>query len=68
MAQTTTAPTTHERLGISPDALKELLTVDAERLREGLPQVRERLARFSARLRGPARDPIEALEERLGVG
>jgi phosphoenolpyruvate carboxykinase (GTP) len=53
-------------LDISPDALQQLLTVDAEALKSELTQVREHLARFGDRLPKPVRRHFEELEEKLG--
>jgi phosphoenolpyruvate carboxykinase (GTP) len=53
-------------LDLAPDALEELLTVDAEQVKEELPQVKEHLAKFGDRLPAQVRSQLEALEQRLG--
>jgi len=53
-------------LDISPEALRELLTVDEEALKAELTQVREHLAKFGDRLPDEVRKQFDALEERLG--
>ena len=45
--------------------LEEVLTVDPERVREQLPQVKEHLAIFGDRLPEELREQLEALEARL---
>jgi phosphoenolpyruvate carboxykinase (GTP) len=54
-------------LEISDEALAELLTVDEDKLRDELPQVREHLAKFGDRLPDPVRRQFAALEQRLGA-
>ncbi|MGH2945859.1 MAG: phosphoenolpyruvate carboxykinase (GTP) [Solirubrobacteraceae bacterium] len=53
-------------LDLSDEALEALLTVDEDKLRAELPQVREHLARFGDRLPGEVRAQFERLEQRLG--
>jgi phosphoenolpyruvate carboxykinase (GTP) len=55
-----------EGLDLAPDALQELLTVDAAQVKEELPQVQEHLAKFGDRLPAPVHAQLEALEQRLG--
>jgi phosphoenolpyruvate carboxykinase (GTP) len=45
--------------------MRELLSADAELLREQLPQMKEHLAKFGDRLPGEVRAQLEALERRL---
>jgi phosphoenolpyruvate carboxykinase (GTP) len=52
-------------LDISRKAMRELLSADAELLREQLPQMKEHLAKFGDRLPGEVRAQLEALERRL---
>jgi phosphoenolpyruvate carboxykinase (GTP) len=52
-------------LDISPEAVKELLTVDAAQVRDELPQVKEHLEKFGERLPQAIRDQLAALEQRL---
>jgi phosphoenolpyruvate carboxykinase (GTP) len=52
-------------LDIAPAALEELLTVDEDKLRAELPQVREHLAKFGDRLPPEVREQFERLETRL---
>ena len=54
-----------EGLDLSPEALRELLSVDADALKAELTQVREHLARFGDRLPEPIRKHFEALEAKL---
>jgi phosphoenolpyruvate carboxykinase (GTP) len=54
-------------LDISDAALQEVLSVDHAALRDELPQVKEHLARFGARLPAPVRAQFEALEQRLSA-
>jgi len=56
-----------EGLGLSDEAIAELLRVDAEQLAAQLPQVREHLARFGDGLPAPVRSQLEALEQRLAA-
>jgi phosphoenolpyruvate carboxykinase (GTP) len=53
-------------LDISPEALRELLTVDEEALKAELTQVREHLAKFGDNLPSEIRKHFDALEEKLG--
>jgi phosphoenolpyruvate carboxykinase (GTP) len=53
-------------LDVSDEALEALLTVDEDKLRAELPQVREHLARFGDRLPGEVRAQFDRLEQRLG--
>jgi phosphoenolpyruvate carboxykinase (GTP) len=53
-------------LDISDEAMRRLLTVDADALRAQLPQVEEHLARFGDDLPDEIRGQLEALEGRLG--
>jgi phosphoenolpyruvate carboxykinase (GTP) len=55
-----------EGLGLAPETLEELLTVDPEQVREELPQVKEHLAKFGDRLPAQIHAQLEALEQRLG--
>jgi phosphoenolpyruvate carboxykinase (GTP) len=55
-----------EGLNISEEAMRELLKVDADLVREQLPQVREHLAKFGDRLPPELTEQLEALEGRLG--
>jgi phosphoenolpyruvate carboxykinase (GTP) len=52
-------------LDISPEAVSELLTVDAQQVRDELPQVSEHLEKFGDRLPRAVRDQLAALERRL---
>ena len=52
-------------LDVTEEAMRELTTVDAEQLREELPQVEEHLAQFGDRLPQPVRDQLEALKQKL---
>jgi phosphoenolpyruvate carboxykinase (GTP) len=52
-------------LDVSDAAMEELLTVDTDKLRDELPQVREHLARFGDNLPAPLRAHLEALEAKL---
>src|SRR5918999_3111130 len=54
-----------EGLGIAPEALERLLAVDEDGVRAELPQVREHLARFGARLPAAVREQFKRLERRL---
>jgi len=54
-------------LEISAEALHELVTVDADQVRDELPQVREHLAKFGDRLPKQIHEQLEALEARLGT-
>jgi phosphoenolpyruvate carboxykinase (GTP) len=55
-----------EGLGLPEETVRELLTVDDDKVRDELPQVREHLAKFGDNLPGPVRDHFERLEKRLG--
>jgi phosphoenolpyruvate carboxykinase (GTP) len=57
-----------EGLDLKPGALRELLSVDTDKVRDELPQVREHLARFGDRLPAAVREQFEALERKLGAG
>ncbi|MBA3866474.1 MAG: phosphoenolpyruvate carboxykinase (GTP) [Solirubrobacterales bacterium] len=52
-------------LDISDGAMADLLSVDVDRVREQLPQVREHLDKFGDDLPTPVRAQLEALEARL---
>jgi len=52
-------------LSIDEEALDELLSVDADALREQLPQVEEFLAKFGDRLLDAIQSQLEALKQRL---
>ncbi len=52
-------------LDISPEALRDLLAVDADAVRTELPQVREHLDRFGDDLPGSLRDELARLEQQL---
>jgi phosphoenolpyruvate carboxykinase (GTP) len=56
-----------EGLDLAPEALEELLAVDAGQVKEELPQVKEHLAKFGDRLPAPVHAQLEALERRLGT-
>ncbi len=53
-------------LDVSDDAMRELLTVDAEKVKAQLPQVEEFLAQFGDKLPGEIGEQLEALKQRLG--
>ncbi len=53
-------------LDISPEAMRELLTVDLDKVKEQLPQVKEHLAKFGDKLPPEVSSQLEALEQRLG--
>ncbi len=55
-----------EGLKISPEAVSELTSVDAEAVKAQLPQVEEHLARFGDKLPDEIRSQLQALAERLG--
>jgi phosphoenolpyruvate carboxykinase (GTP) len=55
-----------EGLSITPEAMAELLTVDADLVRQQLPQVKEHLAQFGDQLPAEISAQLEALEGRLG--
>jgi phosphoenolpyruvate carboxykinase (GTP) len=54
-------------LDVSAEQLEQLLTVDEDKLRDELPQVREHLAKFGDRLPAEIRSHFERLEQRLGA-
>jgi phosphoenolpyruvate carboxykinase (GTP) len=54
-----------EGLDLGPAAVQELLAVDADQLRDELPQVREHLAKFGDRLPKVIRDHLDKLEQQL---
>jgi phosphoenolpyruvate carboxykinase (GTP) len=56
-----------EGLDISAAALADLTSVDEDKLRDELPQVREHLAKFGDRLPAAVRTQFAALEQRLGT-
>ncbi len=53
-------------LEISEDAMRQLLSVDEEHVKQQLPQVREHLAKFGNKLPAELTAQLEALEGRLG--
>ncbi len=53
-------------LDISEQAMAELLKVDADLVRQQLPQVKEHLAKFGEKLPAEITAQLRALEERLG--
>jgi len=53
-------------LGLSDEQMRELLTVDAELLKQQMPQVREHLERFGERLPDELHKQVADLERRLG--
>jgi phosphoenolpyruvate carboxykinase (GTP) len=55
-----------EGLDISDEAMRELLSVDLEKVKEQLPQVKAHLAEFGDRLPAEVSAQLEALEARLG--
>jgi phosphoenolpyruvate carboxykinase (GTP) len=55
-----------EGLNISDEAMRELLSVDVDLVREQLPQVKEHLATFGDRLPAQLAAQLQALESRLG--
>jgi len=55
-----------EGLNIDEDAMRELLSVDEELVRQQLPQIREHLASFGGKLPARVSAQLEALESRLG--
>ncbi|HVD41013.1 MAG TPA: phosphoenolpyruvate carboxykinase domain-containing protein, partial [Solirubrobacterales bacterium] len=55
-----------EGLEISEEAMKELLSVDLDLVKEQLPQVKEHLAKFGDKLPAEVSSQLEALERRLG--
>jgi phosphoenolpyruvate carboxykinase (GTP) len=54
-----------EGLNISEEAMRELLSVDADLVRQQLPQLREHLARFGEHLPKELNEQLVALEGRL---
>ena len=55
-----------EGLDIAPEAMKELLSVDLDLVKEQLPQVKEHLAKFGDKLPSQLAEQLAALESRLG--
>jgi phosphoenolpyruvate carboxykinase (GTP) len=55
-----------EGLDIEPGAMRELLSVDEELVRQQLPQLKEHLAQFGDGLPAELDRQLQALEERLG--
>ena len=55
-----------EGLNISEQAMRELLSVDEDLVREQLPQLKEHLAQFGDKLPVEISRQLQALEERLG--
>jgi phosphoenolpyruvate carboxykinase (GTP) len=55
-----------EGLGISAEAMSELLAVDEDLVREQLPQLQAHLAQFGDKLPAELTQQLEALEQRLG--
>jgi phosphoenolpyruvate carboxykinase (GTP) len=53
-------------LGLSDEQMRELLAVDAELLKQQMPQVREHLERFGERLPDELHKQVADLERRLG--
>jgi phosphoenolpyruvate carboxykinase (GTP) len=53
-------------LNVSPEAMSELLRVDAEGWKAELPSIREHFATFGAKLPQALNDELSALEQRLG--
>jgi phosphoenolpyruvate carboxykinase (GTP) len=53
-------------LDVSDEDMRELTTVDADQLREELPQVEEHLAQFGDHLPDAVREQLEALKLKLG--
>jgi len=54
-----------EGLDISAEAMRELLSVDEDLVRQQLPQIREHLAQFGERLPAELREQLAGLERRL---
>ncbi len=54
-----------EGLDIEPEAMRELLSVDEDLVREQLPQVREHLAQFGDKLPTELSEQLAQLEQRL---
>jgi phosphoenolpyruvate carboxykinase (GTP) len=55
-----------EGLNITEEAMRELLAVDTDLVKEQLPQVKEHLAKFGDKLPPQISAQLEALEQRLG--
>jgi len=55
-----------EGTDVSPEALRELLTVDEAALRDELPQVEEHFAKFGENLPRELHEQLEQLKQRLG--
>jgi phosphoenolpyruvate carboxykinase (GTP) len=55
-----------EGLDLSAVELRKLLAVDADELRDQLPQVKGHLARFGDHLPGEIQEQLEALQRRVG--
>jgi len=55
-----------EGLDLSGEAMRELLSVDEDLVRQQLPQVEEHLARFGDKLPEALREQLDALRQRLG--
>jgi phosphoenolpyruvate carboxykinase (GTP) len=55
-----------EGLNISAEAMRELLSVDEDLVKEQLPQVKEHLAKFGDKLPPEISAQLQALEQRLG--
>jgi len=53
-------------LDVSDEDMRELLSVDADLVRQQLPQMQEHLDKFGEKLPSEIRAQLEALEERLG--
>jgi phosphoenolpyruvate carboxykinase (GTP) len=54
-------------LDVSPDAMRTLLSVDVEGMKEELPTVHEHYAQFGDRLPDELRAQLEELERRLST-
>jgi phosphoenolpyruvate carboxykinase (GTP) len=54
-----------EGLNVSDEAMRELLSVDEDLIRQQLPQVKEHLAKFGDKLPPQVAAQLQALEERL---
>jgi phosphoenolpyruvate carboxykinase (GTP) len=55
-----------EGLGITAEAMRELLSVDEELFREQLPQIKQHLAQFGDKLPAALSRQLADLERRLG--
>jgi phosphoenolpyruvate carboxykinase (GTP) len=55
-----------EGLNIDAEAMRELLSVDEDLIRQQLPQLKEHLAKFGDKLPAQIAAQLEALEQRLG--